>query len=58
MGFELLDHSGENRVGEAVHGSPLGVAEWGLEGPDVLGGESSEGGDGVVFGGGGGGGGG
>ncbi|KAM1264706.1 hypothetical protein ACFX15_034005 [Malus domestica] len=35
VGFELLDDSGEDWVGEAV----VGVAERGFEGPDVLGGD-------------------
>lgn len=47
VGFELVDDGGEDRVGEAVEGAPLGVAERGFEGPDVFGGEGAEGGDGV-----------
>lgn len=61
VGFKLLDDGGEDGVGQAVEGSPLGVAEGGFHGPDALGGEGSEGGDGEFgggFGGGGGGGGG
>lgn len=49
---ELFDDGGEDGVGEAVEGTPLGVAERGFEGPDVLGGEGSEGGDGHGGGGG------
>lgn len=45
---ELFDDSGEDRVGEAVEGPPLGVAEVRLEGPNMLRGEGAEGGDGEV----------
>lgn len=58
VGFEFVDDGGEDGVGEAVEGAPVGVAERGFEGPDVFGGEGAEGGDGVVGGGVGGGGGG
>lgn len=30
VGFELLDDGGEDRVGEAVEGPPLGIAERGF----------------------------
>lgn len=52
VGLELVDDGGEDGVGEAVEGPPLGVAERRFEGPDVLGGEGAEGRDGVVTGGG------
>lgn len=29
--FELLNHGGENGVGESVQGPPLGVADWGVQ---------------------------
>lgn len=48
VGFELVDDGGENGIGEAVERSPLGVSKRGFHGPDVLGGECPEGGDGVV----------
>lgn len=46
--LELLDDGGEDRVGQAVERAPLGITERSFEGPDVLGRESAEGGDGVV----------
>lgn len=54
VGFEFVDDGGEDGIGETVGGSPLGVAERGFHGPDVFGGEGSEGGDGEFGGGGGG----
>lgn len=51
MGFELVDNGGENGIREAVKGSPLGVSERSLHGPDVLGGERPESSDRVIRGG-------
>lgn len=51
IGFEFFNNGGENGVGQAVERSPLGVAEGGFHRPNVLGGESSEGGDGELGGG-------
>lgn len=48
VGFELVDDGGEDGVGEAVGGSPLGISEWGFHGPDAFRGECSEGGDAVL----------
>ncbi|KAH1087869.1 hypothetical protein GYH30_019104 [Glycine max] len=50
VGLELVDDSGEDGVGEAVEGAPVGVAERGFQGPDVFCGEGAEGRDRVVRG--------
>lgn len=52
IGFEFFDDGGEDRVREAVQGSPLGVAEVRFDVPDVFCGEGAEGGEGGVRGGG------
>lgn len=49
---ELFDNSGEDRVGEAVKGPPLGITKGRLEGPNMLRREGAERGDGEVGGGG------
>lgn len=48
MGLELVHDGGKDRVGEPIQRPPLGVAEWRLEGPDVLRGESPKGRDGEI----------
>lgn len=48
MGLELVHDGGEDRVGEPIQRPPLGVAEWRLEGPDVLRGESPKRRDGEI----------
>ena len=54
VGFEFVNDGGEDRVGDAIEGAPMGIAKRGFEGPDVVSGEGAEGGDGVIGGGGGG----
>lgn len=46
IGFKFFNNSCENGVGQAVERSPLSVAQGGFHCPNVLRGESTEGGNG------------
>ena len=43
VGFELVNDGCEDRVREAIKGTPMGIAKRDFKGPDVFGGECSEG---------------